>query len=214
MKMQEIMKSKLTTIVLVSHHLPTVAANSTKVIWLKKDEKPVIGLPVDVLSAYEKEIYGRDNYLGAIGNVPASGPLGGAEINNPIINLDMESNHDFTFKIYGSFLFEIIDSLGEVFFAIVFYRKKTGVLVTMSTDRIFHEFKKGEKSKCIFEIEKCRLLPGDYTIDFQLRSKTNDCPFATYRVQSYSIPFFKSHDISVEFSGASGVYNEPAKFRI
>ncbi len=194
--MSKLRKNGLTT-VLVSHHMPKIGSFCDRVLLLSKGKLMVLDKPEIGIEMYEREMQ-NENYTGSIGSVPASNPVGGATLNNVIFEIDENFKNNEKCKIqlkYGDPLkiymeYDLLNKdIDDCIIAVVVYRKKDGLKCfgILSSDKNLRLKNKVGKIKTI--INNHNLLPDEYVVDIQIRSKLFDIPYFTHREKNVVISY-------------------------
>lgn len=179
------------TTVLVSHHMPKIGSFCDKVLMLSKGRIKVLDKPEVAIELFEKEMCDQ-NHTYRIGAVPASNPIGGATLNNVVF----ENHESGTVQLkYGdpiriSLEYDLLDKdTNDCCIAVISYRKTDGLRCfgVLSSDNNIKLINKIGKMNVV--IENHNLLPGEYVIDVQIRSKAFDVPYFTHREKNVFISY-------------------------
>ncbi len=186
-----ILRKKGVTTVLVSHHMPKIGSFCDRVLMLSKGRMKVLGEPEVAIEMFEKEMYYNNNTC-SVGAVPASNPIGGAELSNVIFHnkIDDKVNLRYGDPVKISLEYDLMNKeIEDCCIAVIAYRKKDGLRCfgVLSSDQKTNMRIKTGKMNII--INGHNLLPGEYVIDVQVRSKQFDRAYFTYREKNVVISY-------------------------
>ncbi len=189
-RLSEFRKKGVTT-VLVSHHMPKIGSFCDRVLLLSKGRMVVLDRPEVAIELFEREMYVQ-NYIGLIGHVPASSPIGGASLNNVVFrNCDGDRVQlEYGNPIVISLEYDLLDKdPDDCCIAVISYRKTDGLRcfgILSSDNNIKLKDKIG---KIDVNINNHNLLPGEYVVDVQIRSIRFNVPYFTYREKNVVITY-------------------------
>ncbi len=186
-----ILRKKGVTTVLVSHHMPKIGSFCDKVLMLSKGMMKVLDKPEVAIELFEQEMCDQ-NHTYMIGAVPASNPIGGAVLSNVIFDKFENGRVYLKFgdSIGISLEYDLLDKdTNDCCIAVISYRKTDGLRCfgILSSDKNIKLKNKIDKMNIV--IENHNLLPGEYVIDVQIRSKAFDVPFFTHREKNVIIGY-------------------------
>ncbi len=185
------LRKKGVTTVLVSHHMPKIGSFCDKVMMLSKGRMKVLDEPEVAIEMFEQEMSDQ-NHTYAIGAVPSSNPIGGATLNNVIFeNYENGRIHlKYGAPIKISLEYDLQDKdTNDCCIAIISYRKTDGLRCFGILSYDNNIILKNRTGKMNVVIDHHNLIPGEYVIDVQIRSKAFDVPYFTHREKNVFISY-------------------------
>jgi len=188
-RLSEMCNNGVTTI-LVSHHMPKIGSFCDRVLLLSNGKKEILDKAHVAIEKFEEMMC--EDVVPSIGSVPSSNPIGGAILDHVAFESKNENEIYLKYRdpINISLNYDLLDKdIDDCCIAIIAYRKSDGLRCFGILSSDYDIPIKHKKGRINLQINNHSLLPNDYVIDVQVRSKMFDKPYVTHREKNVVIGY-------------------------